>query len=41
VTVLRTSHEAPMQATAQHRIIRVEAPQTQMAEPALTAPTKG
>jgi hypothetical protein len=41
VTVLRGSHEAPMQATAQHRIIRIEAPQTQMAEPALAAPTKG
>ena len=41
VTVMRASHQAPLQATAQHKIIRVEAPQTQMAEPALAAPTKG
>lgn len=41
LTVMRTSHEAPAQMTAQHRIIRVEAPKTQIAEPTLQAPTKG
>ena len=41
LTVMRGGHEAATQTVAQHRIIRVEAPQTQMAEPALQAPTKG
>ena len=42
LTVMRASHDVPVQTVQQHhRIIQVQPAQTEAAEPAPVAPTKG
>jgi hypothetical protein len=41
VATVKGIHAAPAEMTAHHRIIHVEAPQTEMAQPSVSATPKG